>query len=240
MTSIFDFGAADFTLQVWVRFNQTSGEQTVLEKFSFQVGPGWTVTKLPPQVWRLHFDGAIVLDSDPQSISSGVWHHVVVRREGTLFQIFYDGNRVAQGLSGGAITDTGMPLLVGKRNQFDGRHFPVDGQIDEVAIWLRALAVAEIAFLFNNGRGNPVTIDTDGDGILDEDDDCPNTPAGEVVNASGCAISQLCPCETPWKSHGAYVRCVAQAAEDFVVAGLITEEDKEAIVAEAAESNCGD
>jgi hypothetical protein len=168
-----------------------------------------------------------------------------------------------------------MPLLVGKRNQFDGRNFAVDGRIDEVAIWSRALSDAEIAFLFNEGSGNPVSIDTDGDGILDGDDNCPDTlnpdqadfdgdgvgdacdtdadgdqvidgadscpltPAGEVVNALGCAIAQLCPCENEWKNHGAYVSCVAHAAEDFVAAGRITEEEKEAIVAEAAESDCG-
>ena len=308
---IFDFGAADFTLQVWVRFNQTSGEQTLLEKFSSQAGPGWTVTKLPGQVLRLHFDGAIVLDSAPQSIPSEVWHHVVVRRQGVTFQIFYDGGEVARGSSGGAISDTEMPLLVGKRNQFDGRHFPVDGRIDEVAIWSRALSDAEIAFLFNDGSGNPVTIDTDSDGIADDDDNCPDIPnpdqidsdsdgdgdacdddddndtvldaadncplvanldqadrdgdgdgdlcdtdadgddildandaclatlPGAVVDDTGCSIDDLCPCDNPWKNHGAYVSCVTQAAEDFVDAELITEAQKDAIVAAAAESECG-
>ena len=432
---IFDFGAADFTLQVWVRFNQTSGEQTLLEKFSFQAGPGWTVTKLPGQVWRLHFDGAIVLDSAPQSIPSGVWHHVVVRRQGATFRILYDGSVVAQGSSTGAISDTGMPLLVGKRNQFDGRHFPVDGQIDEVAIWSRALSDAEIAFLFNGGNGNPIASDTDGDGIPDDEDNCPTIPnapqadtdadgsgdacdacpadpfndgdgdgicgnvdncpnvvnpgqedsdgdgvgnacneaddpdgddfataqdncpavfnpnqadgdgdgfgdvcdvcplnvendadgdgicesddncpltananqldsdqdgagdacdpdddndgvldavdncpldanpdqgdadgdgagnacdtdddndgvldatdqclstaAGATVNPAGCSIADLCPCANDWKNHGAYVSCVAHTAEDFVAAGLITDAEKDALVAEAAQSNCG-
>jgi OOP family OmpA-OmpF porin len=32
--------------------------------------------------------------------------------------------------------------------------------------------------------------DTDGDGVLDEDDKCPNTPAGIVVNAFGCAETE--------------------------------------------------
>jgi len=33
----------------------------------------------------------------------------------------------------------------------------------------------------------PVKKDSDGDGVADEDDKCPNTPAGVVVNAFGCA-----------------------------------------------------
>jgi OmpA-OmpF porin, OOP family len=32
--------------------------------------------------------------------------------------------------------------------------------------------------------------DTDNDGVFDEDDKCPNTPAGVVVNAIGCAVTE--------------------------------------------------
>jgi OOP family OmpA-OmpF porin len=34
----------------------------------------------------------------------------------------------------------------------------------------------------------PVGHDADGDGVLDADDRCPNTPAGAAVNASGCPL----------------------------------------------------
>jgi hypothetical protein len=83
------------------------------------------------------------------------------------------------------------------------------------------------------------TGDSDGDGVPDDKDVCPGTPAGEVVDASGCSINQLCPCEGPWQNHGQYVSCVDQAAEDFVAAGLITEAKRDAIVSEAAQSSCG-
>ncbi|THD68116.1 hypothetical protein E7Z59_08885 [Robertkochia marina] len=35
------------------------------------------------------------------------------------------------------------------------------------------------------------TADTDGDGVADDDDDCPDTPEGAEVNENGCATSQL-------------------------------------------------
>jgi hypothetical protein len=35
------------------------------------------------------------------------------------------------------------------------------------------------------------TPDSDGDGVLDDQDRCPNTPSGAVVDANGCAASQL-------------------------------------------------
>ena len=33
--------------------------------------------------------------------------------------------------------------------------------------------------------------DSDGDGVIDPDDKCPNTPPGETVDADGCSLSQL-------------------------------------------------
>jgi len=86
--------------------------------------------------------------------------------------------------------------------------------------------------------------DADNDGVPDSRDLCPNTPAGAIVDANGCSIEQLAPCNGPrsggsWKNHGEYVSTVAQAAGDFFAQGLITEDQADAIVSAAAESNCG-
>lgn len=84
--------------------------------------------------------------------------------------------------------------------------------------------------------------DIDGDGVADAEDSCPDTAAGDPVDEDGCSLDQLCLCEGndgPWKNHGEYVSCFAQAAEVFVDDGIITEAEKDALVAEAAESDCG-
>jgi hypothetical protein len=96
-----------------------------------------------------------------------------------------------------------------------------------------------------DGAGDACDDDADGDGVLDAVDACLPSPAGAVVNATGCAISELCPCAHPdgadrWKNHGAYVSCVVHAANDFVEAGLITEEEKSEIVSSAGSATCGD
>ncbi|MBN1655387.1 MAG: VCBS repeat-containing protein [Deltaproteobacteria bacterium] len=91
----------------------------------------------------------------------------------------------------------------------------------------------------NDGIGNVCDTDDDGDGVIDARDQCPETVLGQIVNQDGCSIAQLCPCGNEWKNHGAYVSCVAHASEDFVQAGLITEEEKDTIVSSAGESSCG-
>jgi len=81
--------------------------------------------------------------------------------------------------------------------------------------------------------------ETDGDGVHNACDRCPNTPGGEVVNAAGCGISQLAPASWPWKNHGEYVSAVARVSGEFVAQGLITPAQRAAIVSAAARSDVG-
>ena len=90
----------------------------------------------------------------------------------------------------------------------------------------------------------PAVLDGDGDGVPDDIDQCPNTPAGALVDPEGCSIEQLVPCSGPanggaWTNHGQYVSLVGKSAEAFLSEGLITQEQKDAIVEAAAQSNCG-
>lgn len=82
--------------------------------------------------------------------------------------------------------------------------------------------------------------DADEDGVIDDEDECPDTPPDTVVLPSnGCSIAQLAPCEGPWRNHGAYVVAVSRTARLFVAAGLISEGDADLIVSAAARSDCG-
>ncbi|MDY7095078.1 MAG: thrombospondin type 3 repeat-containing protein [Acidobacteriota bacterium] len=97
-----------------------------------------------------------------------------------------------------------------------------------------------------DGLGDACDADGDGDGIDDGADICPFTPPGDVIDpGTGCSIAQLCPCEGPqgtsqsWKNHGQYVSCVAKTSNGFRKAGLITAQQRSAIVSAAAQSSCG-
>lgn len=61
----------------------------------------------------------------------------------------------------------------------------------------------------------------------------------DEVSLKVCSIQLACPCENGWKNHGKYVGCVAHASDELVTKGIITDEEKDAIVSDAAKSNCG-
>jgi hypothetical protein len=101
----------------------------------------------------------------------------------------------------------------------------------------------------NNGTADFQNIkigpsDQDFDGVPDSLDLCPNTPPCSIVDANGCSLDQLAPCAgptptTPWKNHGQYVSALAQAVDEFLSQGLISEDQADAIIAAAAQSPCG-
>ncbi|MDD9896312.1 MAG: thrombospondin type 3 repeat-containing protein [Gammaproteobacteria bacterium] len=86
-------------------------------------------------------------------------------------------------------------------------------------------------------------LDTDSDGVNDAIDACPATPAGAVVNAEGCTgldvVETACDADGDWKNHGQFVSCVSNAVDAAVDGGLLTEEEGEAIVSAAAQSDVG-
>jgi hypothetical protein len=156
--SAFQFGFSDFTIQVWVNFNVSPAlrEQTLIEMFEGESGPGWTLTA-PNYADGFQFfaNPAGILQAN-NTATTGVWEQVVVERGRHGFELFVDDRLVAGGASSSAIPSSSNPLLIGRRDAADGRDFSVNGRIDDVAIWNRALTDDEIATLWNGGAGTPV------------------------------------------------------------------------------------
>jgi hypothetical protein len=114
-----------------------------------------------------------------------------------------------------------------------GEQLPYEKQFELFAVAVRDGDVAEV-----------LEPDSDGDGVLDSIDLCPNTPADDTVNAYGCSIPQLVPCAGPvmggeWRNHGQYVSTVTHVAQVFLKDDLISEDEMEALVSEVARSDCG-
>ena len=102
----------------------------------------------------------------------------------------------------------------------------------------------------NDCDGSPMDteIDTDEDGYLacddcDDEDYAVNKDAIEIPNNyvdENCDgdFGDCYPCDS-WRNHGAYVRCVAHAVDEWCGLGVFTEEECDNIVNSAAKSDIG-
>ena len=86
-------------------------------------------------------------------------------------------------------------------------------------------------------------LDSDLDGVLDDDDLCPDSSG--LVDELGCdgfqSVAIACPhpddAPDTYDNHGGYVSCVAQAASDQVDAGLLMRKQRARLVVAAAHSH---
>ena len=86
--------------------------------------------------------------------------------------------------------------------------------------------------------------DADADGVPDDEDECPDTPPGATIDASGCSLDQLVPCEGPasggvWRNHGEYVAARLRVIQQFRKEGLLNQRQAQALFLEAIQSSCG-
>jgi hypothetical protein len=110
--------------------------------------------------------------------------------------------------------------------------------------WLRIGTDITLQGPFNASFSLSGELDADADGVPDAQDACPDTAAEAVVDAQGCSIDQLVPCEGPatggtWKNHGEYVSTFSHVVSEFVAQGLIGRNQKGKLVSQAARSDCG-
>ena len=164
--SALDLGTGDFTVELWVNFNDTSGEQVLVEKWVQGDGfvDGWTLTKLDGNFLRLAFeieDGVEAdLDSNVLTVVPGLWYHFATTREGDTFTLFMNGEVIAQDDFEGELNlDSGSSLKFGHRGNVDDtpgsidtRDFYVNGRIDEVELFVgTALSEEQIRALYAAG-----------------------------------------------------------------------------------------
>lgn len=127
--------------------------------------------------------------------------------------------------------------------QYNGSYTLTGEQIEQLTSGLWYVNIQSASFPDGEVRGqilvtDPKT-DADGDGIPDDQDVCPNSPLGAVVDATGCSIQDLVPCSAPWESHDDYVRAVKNQSEAFYQGGFITARERKAIQKQAQDSICG-
>jgi hypothetical protein len=148
-------GSADRTVELWARIDQPSDED-----FFFSYGnPGSS-----NQVYglgRLN-DGRVFVSTWGPAIAGGLvsagsgWHHVAATNVGTSFNLYLDGVNVASGTMAVA-TPTGSTLWMGRDTWSSyGDQRRLNGMVDEVSVYNRALSAAEIQAIYNAGSDGKI------------------------------------------------------------------------------------
>jgi hypothetical protein len=120
------------------------------ERFSFRLyGADLPGTPGPDVVFEVHTARGTGRVSFPVSrIDPTAWHDLAGRYDGAQLDLFCDGIRMARhAWSGGALTAGEIPTRVGADGDGGPAAPPFTGQIEEAALWQRALPDAEIATL---------------------------------------------------------------------------------------------
>ena len=84
------------------------------------------------------------------NVNDGSWHHFLGTKDSAGGRVLYiDGDVIATGPAGTALEQGTTPVMIGENADSNGRGWL--GDIDDVAIWNRALSQSEVDDIFNAG-----------------------------------------------------------------------------------------
>jgi len=164
-----DLGTEDFTLDFWVYFRSIEGESIMVEKW-IQKGTGspdtrtigWSYTKIGDAI-RFTFSNTDYdehpIDVTPASIPTNAWIFVAVTRSNYTYTLYWNGESICEEMLTQAYNlDSNSSLKFGHRGNpedtpgsWDNRQFYLNGLIDEVGLYNRALSAEEIKDIFLAG-----------------------------------------------------------------------------------------
>ncbi len=154
----------------------------------YVIDPTWTL-----EAWwqeaKTDVDGVSV-DVDGTEYRLDALYHMAKRGDWTPFIVAGIGDMTFDPEGSSDVDETRLNLGVGvKRAITENLNFRGDfrafNSIDEEMTDLGL----QLGLTYALGkRSAPKALDSDGDGVLDDTDACPNTPAGASINAVGCAL----------------------------------------------------
>jgi DNA-binding SARP family transcriptional activator len=158
-----EIGTSDFTIDLWVNFSSTTGEQVLAEKWveTFDENSiGWTLTKLEDDSFGMYGRG-FGTTSNPLHLPLEEWVHIAVRREADEIELLVDGEVVDHQRTDAQSSDDLSPasLKFGHRGgaqdtpgTLGDQGFYLNGQIDEVHLFVgRALSYEDIRSIVEAG-----------------------------------------------------------------------------------------
>jgi hypothetical protein len=150
-------GNADRTIEMWVRIDQpVTGARKLFVSYG---APGTSSSSYGvgcDELGRLYVTTWGTSVNSNQTLQSGRWYHVAATNVDRSFTLFLDGVQIANGLMD-VTTAPNSNLLMGQQTVPNiGNQNQLDGMVDEVSIYDRALSASEIQSIYSAGSDGKI------------------------------------------------------------------------------------
>ncbi|MBX0322114.1 LamG domain-containing protein [Halomicroarcula sp. F13] len=144
---------AELSFGGWYRTDSGANSQTVLQKADARFGDeGYAVDVQTDNSVRGH----VAVESGRASVNpwgvathDGEWHHLLLTWDGSALVLYLDGTEVDRDASqSGAVVHSDRSLFVGRGDNGYTTYYGMDGAIDDVRVYDRALSASEVTDLY--------------------------------------------------------------------------------------------
>jgi hypothetical protein len=155
------FDSNDFTIDLWVNFNSVGTIDALVANDEGSGALNKWIFLLNNGQLQFHINSPTIgnpgvnIGSTSFSPNPGEWHHVAVTRSGTSYTFYVDGTPGSSVTNSMAVPDANAALTIGEGEN----NFFVNGLIDEVEIFDRALSTSEIQDIVNAGSSGKCKLD---------------------------------------------------------------------------------
>ena len=155
-----NFGTNDFSFSLWMRSTNRPAANTYPMVLAKEKGSaprqGYTLMLAPTNgnaIFELFSDGSAARPSSSNSVCDGRWHHIVAVRAGSEARLFVDGrfqSAAIHPMGLFSVSNSSTFRLAGHGNGSAEMRYA--GDLDEVAVYGRALAAEEVVALYEHRR----------------------------------------------------------------------------------------
>ena len=139
----------DFSASLWAYVDSYRSYQTLVATRSvgsFTSSTAYSIT-VSPLGYIVVYSGGFIINDNIVPISSGTWTHITVTRVSGVCTVYLNGNFAATGAWSNNLTETSFSL-----GSIEG-YESLNGKLDEVGVWNRALSPSEVIALYNSNAG---------------------------------------------------------------------------------------
>ena len=150
------------TISAWIKLNKSNDNDYIVSKdrdggdnpglggYELKVN---SARNLRGQIWRNSTQTTLSVDAS-SALEENTWYHTVMTFDGSNIRVYLNGlqNGISATVSEETVQPTTKNLAIGILSYNAPSWYPMNGLIDEVRVYNRALSASEVKALYNMGR----------------------------------------------------------------------------------------